>query len=122
MILIHSSHWLGRNIQHLCLDHDEEEGSSRPLDSFLDIPVTSTEINFTPVSTSTTNRRLNLLELAMDFLTAPALSTLVVCSSLWPVDKDTSLLYSFNRIHLFIQRSNCTLTVLVLSGLPVPDR
>ncbi|KAF9056775.1 hypothetical protein BDP27DRAFT_1433564 [Rhodocollybia butyracea] len=113
------------NLQHLGLTDASESSSFRvAADSPWDLPITSLEINMSPLGGMSVPLQHDLLEVAMDNLTAPNLSVLtvkVIVPRVHRVDTNLSFLYSFSHIQNFIRRSGCTLTVLALVGLSVSD-
>ncbi|KAF9072879.1 hypothetical protein BDP27DRAFT_1319558 [Rhodocollybia butyracea] len=115
------------NIQYLGVRHDNES-KYRSADVILRVvPITSLKVEFHPEVTRPLGPyQPDLLEVAMDSLIAPSLTELVI-----QVDDHThenaansriSLPRTFLCVSHFIVRSCCTLSVLVLQGLPVSDK
>ncbi|KAE9389971.1 hypothetical protein BT96DRAFT_980509 [Gymnopus androsaceus JB14] len=115
------------NIEHLALTSAREfiEAVDVSNGSPHIVPITSLEINFLSQLSSNPDPTLDFLQIVMDFLTAPALSTLSINEIDTGVGSGvprTSDQYSFTCISTFIERSGCRLSVLELSGLFIQDR
>ncbi|KAE9389970.1 hypothetical protein BT96DRAFT_363518 [Gymnopus androsaceus JB14] len=115
------------NIEHLALTSAREfiEAVDVSNGSPHIVPITSLEINFLSQLSSNPDPTLDFLQIVMDFLTAPALSTLSINEIDTGVGSGvprTSDQHSFSCISTFIERSGCLLSVLELSGLFIQDR
>jgi hypothetical protein len=110
------------SLQHLRLHDLGNIRSSSNLTAALpchcQVPITSLEIDLRAVSKS--GNKLDLLGLAMNFLSAPSLSKLVI--NLHQSQYAIEIHSSFLLICGFIERSRCTLTVLDLKNISIADK
>ncbi|KIK58204.1 hypothetical protein GYMLUDRAFT_202677 [Collybiopsis luxurians FD-317 M1] len=108
------------NIRYLGLQDLNMAEADIPALSHVILPITSLDILFgPPVAVSP-----HLIELAMDILTAPSLSSLMITSKpgMYTAEGQEILINSLSHIPSFLERSNCMLTQLVLKALPVTDQ